>query len=142
MAEIAYQIQLWVGATEVATTATVQVAEVTSINLPSLTVDEKEVTHMDSPNWLKEYLPGMIDQSEIGADINYVQSSPTDDLLRTMTAGRQIRYWEIRFTAPATDIKFGGRAFIKNYEVPTLTVGEKMSSTLAMRCTNLWIEVI
>jgi predicted secreted protein len=142
MAEIAYQIQLWVGATEVATTATVQIAEVNSINLPAISVDEQDVTHMGSPNWLREYLPGLVDQSQISVDMNYVQSSPTDDLLRTMAVGRQIRFWEIRFTAPATDIVFAGRAFITNYEPGTQTVGEKMTGALALRCTTLWAEVV
>lgn len=66
----------------------VEVAEVINITPGEATTDRVEATHMQSPGRRREYISGLIDSGTASLEINWLPSSATDVLLRSlMTAG-------------------------------------------------------
>ncbi len=58
-----------------------EIAEVTSLSLPSPTRDSIDVSHFLSPDSYREFIPGLIDAGEVTLEINYVPGSSTTALL-------------------------------------------------------------
>ena len=141
MAEISYAVQLWVGANEAATTASVQISGIKSVTPPSLSADKVDVTHQDSQDMLREYIPGMLDQGEISLELGWTPGMAAEEVIRTMMIGREIRYMEIRFTGLATAVKYGGRAFFMGFEPSPGAVGDEMTASATACATTLWEEV-
>ena len=141
MAEISYAVQLWVGANEAATTATVQLAGIKSVNIPPLSADKVDVTHQDSPDMLREYIPGMLDQGELSIELGWTPGMAAEDVIRTMMIGRETRYMEVRFTGLSTAVKYAGRAFFTGFEPSPGSVGDEMTASATACATTLWEEV-
>ena len=59
----------------------VELLEVKSITPPSVTVDQVEVTHMQSPNRFREYISGLADGGEASFDMNFIPGNASDDRL-------------------------------------------------------------
>lgn len=141
MADIGYGAQLWVGASTGATTATVQFAALTGVTPPGLSVDEVETTNTDQTDYVRRFGPGLIDPGSVSIEGDYIPSSDTDDLIRTMIAGRQTRYMEIRFTKLSPVVKIGGRGFYTEF-TPGTPMDGKMTFTATIRpAEGLWAEV-
>lgn len=141
MAEISYAVQLWVGATEAATTATVQIAGITSVSPPPLSADKVDVTHQDSPDWLREYMPGLLDQGDIPLELKWTPGMAAEDTIRAMMTGRETRYMEVRFTGMATAVKYGGRAFFTSFEPSAGAPGDELTASATACPVGLWEEV-
>lgn len=81
----------------------VYIAETKSHTPPSFTDDTVDVTHMASPNRMREYISTLSDPGESSHEMNYIPGSPTDTFLSsiqgkrlvtrlTFTNGRQMIY--------------------------------------------------
>ena len=57
------------------------IAEVTNITPPAFTVDQVDVTHMQSPGRIREFISGLIDPGESSFEMNFVPGSESDILL-------------------------------------------------------------
>lgn len=66
--------------------AWVELAEVFSITFPGATVDQVDVTHMQSPGRFREYINGMIEGGDPTLEMNYVPGSATDLFLNVLVA--------------------------------------------------------
>lgn len=55
--------------------------EITTITPPSSTLDQIDVSHMQSPNRRREFISGMTDGGEFSCEMNYVPGGATDDFL-------------------------------------------------------------
>jgi hypothetical protein len=140
MADIGYGVQLWAGANAAATTATVQVADLTGITPPALTVDDIDVTDLDGTDYVRRFIPGLIDAGEVALEMNWVPGGATEDLIRAMLLARETRYMEIRFTQLSPAVVYGGHGFFKSF-APDAPMPEKMTGAATLRCTDLWEEV-
>src|SRR5262245_24990725 len=59
----------------------VDMAEVTTITPPSATLDQIDVTHMQSPDRRREFISGLIDGGEASFEMNFIPGSTSDDRL-------------------------------------------------------------
>lgn len=57
------------------------VAEVTGIKPPNFSRDAIDASHEESPNAVREFIPGLSDAGEISFDINFVPGSSTTTIL-------------------------------------------------------------
>lgn len=137
MAEIGYGMQLWVAADTTATTATVKLAEITNITPPALEASEVEVTHTDSPNAIRQFIPGLSDPGSLEVEMNWTPESATDQLIRDMMFGRETRYMEIRFTQLDPAVTFAGRGFFMTY-TPGAPLDDRMTAAAAVRAAGVW----
>jgi hypothetical protein len=111
-------------------------AEVYNVTPPSSTVDQVDVTHMQSPNRYREFVDGLIDPGECSFEMNYVPGSPSDILLLAILATPvgQSRTRGIKITYPNGKIDtFSGN--LATYE-PTLPTDDKMTATVTFRVTG------
>lgn len=139
---IGYKTHLYVGATIEAITATVAFAAITSITPPGITVDEIDGTNMDQTDYVRRFGPGLIDPGTVQFEMEWNPSDATHDVIRTMIAGRETRYMEIRFDGLTPVVKFGGRGFFTEF-TPSGPIDAKMTATATIRPSDgLWVEVV
>lgn len=142
MADIGYKTQLYVGSTTLATTATVKLAAVTSVTPPGLSLAELERTNMDDTDYVRRYMPGLVDPGTVQLELQWTPSSATDDLMRTMLTGREVRYWEVQFNGLNPIVKFGGKGFLTEYTPGAATPEGELTATATIRPSDgIWAEV-
>lgn len=56
------------------------IAERVSLGGPSMSRDAPDVTHMDSPNGWREFIPGLKDGGEISVEGNFVPDDPSQNV--------------------------------------------------------------
>jgi len=114
----------------------VAMAEVTNITPPAATLDQIDVTHMQSPNRRREFISGLIDGGEASFDMNFVPGSTSDDrlfALLTLPVG-QSRRRNLRISYPnGVTWSFAGE--LTGYE-PTIPVDDKMTATVTFKVTG------
>lgn len=104
---------------------------VEDVNFPNAQTGEIEVTHMDSPNGDKEFIPGLNDNGEVAVTTHWVPGSEQDVLILAIRAARELV--QLRFTPPGTNATPETyAAFPKGYE-RVAPVGDKMTSTITFR---------
>src|SRR5262245_17287934 len=59
----------------------VALGEVYNITPPSATLDQIDVTHMQSPDRRREFISGLIDGGECSCEMNFIPGSTTDQRL-------------------------------------------------------------
>jgi hypothetical protein len=114
----------------------VALAELTNITPPSFTYDQIDVTHMESPNRLREFISGLGDAGECSFDMNFIPGSTSDDRLfelMNLPVGT-LRRRNCRISFPnGTTWSFSGE--LVGYE-PTIPVDDKMSATTTFKVSG------
>jgi hypothetical protein len=91
-----------------------EVAEIIDLTTPSMTKDQVEATHTNSPDGFREYIPGLKDGGEFTASMNYVpgnatQGNASGGLLNDFINDTASRNWRITFPgSPAMTWTFKG----------------------------------
>lgn len=106
------------------------IAEVKSNTPPSFSDSTIDVTHMQSPGGVREYISGLSDAGESSHEMNYVPGSATDVFLRSIIRKNLV----VRLTFP------NGRQLIYNavrsgYETDVPT-DDGMSATLTLKVSG------
>jgi predicted secreted protein len=117
--------------------AYVDLGEVFNITPPSATVDQIDVTHMQSPGRRREFIDGLIDPGECSFEMNYIPDSAGDNLLNAIldTPIGESRRRTCRIIYPNAVIhQFS--ANLMTYE-PTLPTDDKATASVAFRVTGL-----
>jgi predicted secreted protein len=112
-------------------------SEVSNITPPSLTVDQVDVTHMQSPGRIREFISGLIDPGETSFEMNFIPGSETDQILfdwmNTPVTESRRRSCQIIFSN-GMSWTFNGE--ITGYE-PEAPVDDKMTATVTIKVTGL-----
>jgi predicted secreted protein len=108
-----------------------KIAEIKSVSKPNPSVDEVEVTHMESPDRAKEYIAGLSDYSTIDFDLNWVPDSATDLFIEAWRASGETR--QVKVTYGATGATDTFPAFVQGYEAGASSPGEALAGTLTLR---------
>ena len=107
----------------------VALAELINITPPSFTLDQIDVTHMESPNRIREFISGLGDAGECSFEMNFVPGSTSDDrlfeLLNLPSGSSRRRNCRISFPNGVT---WSFTAELTGYE-PTVPVDVKMTAT-------------
>jgi Lambda phage tail tube protein, TTP len=114
----------------------VDLAEITTITPPSATLDQIDVTHMQSPNRTREFISGLIDGGEASFDMNFIPGSTSDDrlfeLLNLPVGATRRRACRISFPNGVT---WSFDAELIGYE-PTVPFDDKMTATVRFKTTG------
>lgn len=105
-------------------------AEVFEITPPTETVDAIDYTHMSSPNFTREFGPGLINPGEVTLALNFIPGNSADLILRG--AMREVRGCRVTFPngAPWT---FEGFVTSIGPEVP---MADKMVNRVTFQVTG------
>jgi Lambda phage tail tube protein, TTP len=113
-----------------------QMDEIKSITPPSNTLDQIDVTHMQSPNRRREFISGLNDGGEFSFEMNFVPGSNTDDflfdLLNTPVGQSRRRSIVLSFPTGAS-WSFGGE--LTTYE-PTVPFDDAMIATATFKVSG------
>jgi hypothetical protein len=107
-----------------------EVAEVVGLTPPSDSVDEHEVTHMQSPGGVKEHIAGLSDPGDMSVKINHIPGSDTDEFILAWKSSRQRRDTRITYPSGRTQQL---TTFVKGYVPDELTPNGPMTATLSLR---------
>lgn len=72
-------------------------AEITELNLPELSRDSVEFSHMGSPDGFREFKPGMSDAGEASIVYNLVPGLADDAVIELHLASRKVDLWRVVF---------------------------------------------
>jgi hypothetical protein len=114
----------------------VAMSEVTNITPPGATLDQIDVTHMQSPNRRREFISGLIDGGEASFDMNFVPGSVSDDRLfglLTLPIG-QSRRRNLRISFP-NGVTWSFQGELTGYE-HAIPVDDKMTATITFKVTG------
>lgn len=111
------------------------VAEVNDITPPSLSRDDIEVTHHQSPSRWREFIKGLKDAGEFSMSINYIPSNSTHNastgLLADFANDTTIDTWTLVFPdTAATTWSFPG--YVKGFS-PSAPIDDKLSADVTMK---------
>jgi Lambda phage tail tube protein, TTP len=110
--------------------------EVTNITPPSATLDQIDVSHMQSPNRRREYISGMTDGGEFSFEMNFVPGAATDDflfaILTTPVGVSRRRHLRLSFPNGVTWF-FDGE--LTGYEM-SMPFDDKMTATATFKVTG------
>ena len=111
-------------------TSFTDIAEIYDLTLPSLEIDQVDVTNFGSPNNRREYIAGLTDSGEASFEMNYVPNSASDILLRSIQGVAKI--CKVTFPNGAT-VTFTGN--LQSY-VPTTPVGDRMTANVTFKVSG------
>lgn len=118
------------GVDEVFTT----VAEVTNISGPGLSLDTIEVTHFESPDAFREFIPSLKDPGSVSLDLNFLPSNLNQQGFLTDYLNRTRRNFQCVWSdAEATTWQFGG--YIVSFE-PSAAIDDKLSASAEIKVTG------
>lgn len=110
--------------------------EVTNITPPGNTLDQIDVSHMQSPNRRREFISGMADGGEFSCEHNFVPGSLTDQflfaLLNTPIGTSRRRFVRLSFPTGATWFFAGD---LTGYEI-TVPFDDKMTATATWKVSG------
>lgn len=114
----------------------VAMSEVKSITPPSMTVDQVEVTHMQSPNRFREFISGLLDGGEVSFEMNFIPGNTSDDrlfeLLNLPTGVTRRRAMRISYPNGVT-WSFNGE--VTGYE-PDVPFDDAMTATVTIKVSG------
>lgn len=123
-------------------TALTKLLRVTAIDFPEDTVDEEDVTTLESPGRRKEFIPTLIDGGSFTVEMNYIPGSITDTLCRAAATTRDVRAWKIVIPdeAGVAERQISGSGYVQSYKPDPLTAGGAKKATLTIRTTGAQTE--
>lgn len=111
-----------------------RIAEVFSISPPSESTDVIDVTHMQSPDAIREFIQGLTDPGEVSLEMNFVPGALDGDVfIRAWRGSRERRISRIVFP---NDYVWDFRCFVTGFE-PTMPNEDKMTATLTAKVTSV-----
>jgi len=131
-AMIGYGSTLEIASAVVPSVSYVEVAEVTNIGPPGISIDTIDASHMKSPNKFKEWITGLKDGTNMTVDINYIPGTASDQAIRGMLGESSPRNCRITFPNGATETF---AAYLTN-RTRTVPNDGKMTSTLTFKVTG------
>lgn len=112
------------------------IAEVIDVSPPSMTKDQVEATHTDSPDGFREYIPGLKDGGEFSLTMNFLPNNATQNntsggLLNDFINETSSRNWRIQFPgSPFTYWTF--KATVIGYE-PATPIDDRMTAVVTFK---------
>lgn len=110
----------------------IEIAEVYDITPPSSTVDQIDVTHMQSPNRQREFIAGLSDPGSASFEMNFVPGSASDLKIQEIRGtGEQVL---CRITFPnSVTWRFTGQ--VESYE-PAVPTEDKMTASVSFKVSG------
>lgn len=104
--------------------------EVTSVTLNSDTVDDIEVTHMQSPGRRKEFLAGLIDGNTATFKLNNIPGDATDDFCAAWQTAGERR--STRVTLPNGKTRTF-TSYVKSFVPDAIEPGKAITATMTVK---------
>lgn len=110
------------------------IAEVRSISGPGMNLELVDATHMESPDFFREYLPSFKDGTEVSFEVNFLPADTNQQGLTTDFANRTKRNFQLVF--PNTDTttwEFSG--YVTNFS-PNAVIDDVLTASVTVKVTG------
>lgn len=116
------------------TEAFTTVAEITNISGPGIKLELIDATHMESPDAFREFIPSLLDGTEVSFDLNYLPGDTNQGGLRDDQLDRAVRNYRIVWTDEdsSTD-QFAG--YVTDF-TPSAKIDDKLSASATLKITG------
>lgn len=104
---------------------------ITNLTPPNDTVDQIDITHMQSPGRRKQYVAGLSDPGEMSLDLNYMPGRPTDEFVIAWRRSGETRESRIKYPT-TTSLVDTFPTFVSSY-APGIPAADKMTATLGLK---------
>lgn len=108
--------------------------EVTSLTPPALAVDAIDVTHMQSANGTREFIPGLMDPGECSMEMNFLPGSASEALILSVLRTKV----KMRNTFPGGETSTFD-AIITGYAL-AVPMDDKMTATLTVKVSGVVVN--
>lgn len=111
------------------------IAEVFNVTPPNFTTDQVDVTHNQSPNRTREFIPGLIDPGEASFEMNFIPSTSltsSDRILQELRDSGDVATCRIVFPNSVTWEFLGS---VTGYEITSATE-DKMTATITIKVSG------
>lgn len=116
--------------TEVFTT----IAEVTNITGPGVSFELIDATHMESPDAFREYLPSLLDGTQVTLELNYLPADSNQYGLREDQLARTLRNFQIIWPdSGSTTDQFA--AYVTDF-TPSAQIADKLSASCTLKISG------
>lgn len=110
------------------------VAEVTKITPFAIARESVDVTHTESPDRIREFIPGLVDYGNASIEMNFVPGSDADQRMRALFETRELSRCQLSFpTSPPTLMNFF--ALATAYE-PDAPIEGKMTASATFKISG------
>jgi hypothetical protein len=109
-----------------------ELSEINNITPPQSESEDVDVTHMQSPNKVREFVGGLVDPGDAGFELNWVPGSDTDKILLALKRDQTIVSWKFQWPN-GTYWEFLG--YVKTYN-PSAETGDKMTAEVAIKVSG------
>ncbi len=110
------------------------IAEVTSFDGPSATLNLLDATHMESPDNYMEYIASLKDGGELSLQVSYLPTNNTQNVLQEDLDNRTKQYWKVQWTdAVSSYATF--RGFVTNFS-HSGGVDTKLDASITIKITG------
>lgn len=131
-----YGVDVKVGATTSATTATVHIGGIIDVSPPPFKRDNIDVTSQDSVDGNRDFIPSPFrDNGEISYEMNWVPGAATDELLETLKAETAPRIYTQTYTQVTPHRICTYAAFLISFEVAG-AIDDKKTGTGTWKVTG------
>jgi hypothetical protein len=128
-----FQTTLSYAGNNTAVTTVTTIAEIISLTLPKLEVNDIDVTNMDSASNFMEFIPGSTNPGVIDLTVNYTEAQ--DEILSDRVGGTNpSEIWEITFPDSAT---WAVKGYINGFGAGEASNNDKISRELSIKCVGL-----
>jgi len=114
------------------------VAEVLSCTGPNLSLNIVDATHMESPGYTQEFLPGLIDPGTITLNCAFVPSDTSQSNLMSDLKNRTKRNFQMVFPDP-TNTTWGFAGYVVGWAV-TAPINDRLTADISIKVTSVISE--
>lgn len=110
------------------------VAEVTQITPYKLSRDAQEATHTESPDGVREFIPGLVDFGEASIEMNFIPGGESDKRIRALFLQKTLARGQVSFpTSPPKLLQLN--AICTAYE-PAMPLDDKMTASATFKISG------
>ena len=110
------------------------IAAVSKVGGPGVSLDTIDVTADDSPGGYKEYAAGLLDAGEIKLELNFLPANASQAGLLTALTSRAAKNFKLVFPDTA-NTTWSFSAFVTNFE-PDAPVDGKLAASVTLKITG------
>ncbi|MFA5160920.1 MAG: phage tail tube protein [Elusimicrobiales bacterium] len=110
------------------------IAAVSKVGGPGVSLDTIDVTADDSPGGYKEYAAGLLDAGEIKLELNFLPANASQTGLLTALTSRAAKHFKLVFPDTA-NTTWSFSAFVTNFE-PDAPVDGKLAASVTLKITG------
>jgi hypothetical protein len=111
------------------------IGEVISISGPEMETDVVEITHLDSANAHKDFIPGLIDGGSVEVELQFETAGTAFNTLVTDFQARTVQAYEILFSnTGASTLSFS--AFITSLSPQISGAGERVTASVGFKVSG------